>query len=84
MFSNDSHPAINKWGIKKYNLPEGTKIRVESETINHGYCETCGYDEEVFRVYAKKPGDRDYVEIEDMENDLASLLREILDTVNVD
>lgn len=80
MFDNlNGHPAIDKWGQKKYNRPEGTVFRIESETIQRGYCETCGYDEEVMRVSARAPGKRDYELVEDMSNDLAALLREILD-----
>lgn len=80
MFDNlKGHPAINKWGQKKYNRPEGTEFKIESETIYGGYCETCSYEEEVMRVSAKAPGEKDFKHVEDMDNDLASLLREILD-----
>lgn len=69
----DQHQLISTWGIKKYNLPEGTKVSVESDRIQSGYCDTCYYEEEVVRVYA------DGKEIDTLyDMDLASLLNMIL------
>lgn len=72
----DQHQLISTWGIKKYNLPEGTKITVESDSIQGGYCETCYYEEEVVQVYADgKVIDTLY------DMDLASMLNMILSEV---
>lgn len=72
----DQHQLISTWGIKKYNLPEGTKVTVDSDLIQEGYCETCAYTAEVVRVYADgKLIDTLY------DMDLASMLNMILSEV---
>lgn len=69
---------INNWGIKKYNLPEGTQISFEMGTRGSGYCETCYYEEAVLEVLAKKPGEVWPSTIDTMDTDLASMLIEIM------
>lgn len=75
------HPLVAVWAIKKYDLPEGTEVFIEGDTVSGGYCDTCWYEYEVVRVKAKKPGETEFVEIDQMDSDLASLLNEILDAV---
>lgn len=73
------HPLIALWAIKKYDLPEGTEVFVEGDTISGGFCETCWYEYEVVRVKVKKPGETTYTEVDQFDGDLAGLLNEILD-----
>ena len=76
MFERTTHPAIDKWAIKKFGLPADTKdVRVESQTFTRGYCETCSY--EVTEVVVR---DKNYKELGRTDTDLATIMREILDT----
>ena len=74
----NTHPAIDKWGRKKYNLPDTATVLIEQERRSGGYCETCWYEEEVMAVYSVIDGKQTH--LEDLYTDLASILREILDT----
>lgn len=79
VMENIAHPAISAWAIKKFDLPEGTTARVESNRISGGYCETCWYEYEVMDVLAKKPGsDKEELVHRYDEMDMATLLKDIL------
>lgn len=77
------HPAVDKWGMKKYgeqyDLPEGTTFELETGTEYHGYCETCSYEESVIRINVKRPGEKWHTEICYETTDLATIMREVLD-----
>lgn len=75
MLEATTHPAIDKWAIKKFNLPADTKnVTVESEIVRRGYCETCSY--ETTEVIVR---DSKYNELGRTATDLATIMREILD-----
>jgi hypothetical protein len=74
----DQHPAITKWAIKKFGLTTDAKIFVEEQERSTGYCETCYHSWKVWCVIERKPGQKDVI-LKEFENDLASILREILD-----
>lgn len=74
----NTHPAIDKWGRKKYNLPSNATVLIEQETRSVGYGGTHWFDEEVMSVYSVIDGKKTH--LEDLYTDLASILREILDT----
>lgn len=75
----NKHPAIDKWGRKKYNLPDNATVLIEQETRGEGFCDTCWYEYEAMVVYSVIDGKRE--EIDELHADMASLLREILDDV---
>ena len=71
------HPAIDKWGRKKYNLPENATVLIEQETRSVVYGETHWFDEEVMSVYSVIDGKKTHLEY--LYTDLAGILREILE-----
>lgn len=75
----NTHPAIDKWGRKKYNLPDNATVLIEQEARSGGYCETCYYEEEIMVIYSEVDGKR--TKLDETYRDMASLLREILDSV---
>lgn len=75
----NTHPAIDKWGRKKYNLPDNATVFIEQETRSGGYCETCYYEEEVMVIYSEVDGKR--TKLAERSVDMATMLREILDAV---
>lgn len=75
----NTHPAIDKWGRAKYNLPDNATVFIEQETYYGGFCETCRYEEEVMVVYSEVGGER--TKVDELNTDMASILREILDAV---
>lgn len=74
----NTHPAIDKWGRKKYKLPDNSTVLIKQEKRSGGYCETCRYEDEVMAVYSVIDGTQ--IHLEDIYIDMASILREILDT----
>lgn len=74
----NTHPAIDKWGRKKYNLPENATVLIEQETRSVGYGGDFWFEEEVMAVYSVIDGKQTH--LEDLYTDLAGILREILDT----
>lgn len=73
----NTHPAIDKWVRKKYNLPDNATVLIEQETREGGYCEACYYEKEVMAVYSLIDGKQTH--LDDLCTDMASILREILD-----
>lgn len=79
-----AHPAIDKWARKKFKDTFGggdwadATFRVEQETYSRGYCETCGYDEEVVEIFVKQPGQKERL-LTSITTDLATIMQEILD-----
>lgn len=75
---------INTWGAKRHeNLPYGTQFRLETETREEGYCETCWSSYQAVILYATEPGGYEK-EIEEMGSvELHVLLNDIL-TAGID
>ncbi len=74
----NTHPAIDKWGRKKYNLPENATVLIEP----YPSCVYGGdfwFEEKVMAVYSVIDGKKTHL-LEDLYTDLASILKEILDT----
>lgn len=74
-----THPAIDKWGRKKYNLPSNATVLIEQETRSVGYGGTYWFEEKVMAVYSVIDGKKTHL-LEELYTDLAGILREILDT----
>lgn len=71
------HPTITAWAVAKYGLEPDANVTVERVKEFHGYCPTCAYEEEFWIVYDNSGGNK--LELARFEDDLASLLKEILD-----
>jgi hypothetical protein len=69
---------INNWGIKKYNLPEGTVISFEADSEWGGCCETCAYEQEFVSIMAKRPEEKWPSEIDRRYSSLTEMLIEIM------
>lgn len=77
------HPAIDRWAMKKFpeaNFPEGTTFRIEGGTEWSGYCDTCRYEEQIVKVFAKQPmkDAKEYLH-DTLYTHLAEIMTEILD-----
>jgi hypothetical protein len=67
-----THPLVQEWARQKFGVPEGTHITFDQETVHHGYCETCDWTTEEWVAYVNGK------QIGKIDNDLASLLNEVL------
>lgn len=69
------HEVITAWAREKFKLDATVNVNVEQETESSGYCETCYYEEEVWRVRRTDTNEVLYT----WRDDFASLLKEVLD-----